>query len=654
MTSDELRSKFLKFFEERGHKVIPSASLVPSDYGDNGTLFTSAGMQPLIPYLLGKAHPEGHRLADVQKCVRTGDIDEVGDNRHLTFFEMLGNWSLGDYFKKESLEWSFDFLTNKEYGLGLDPARFYVTVFRGEQDIPRDKESIKIWQEIFTKYGLSNGVAEEDIIREGVRIIPLGTNDNFWIAGALATATGPCGADSEIFYDTKPHEGAIGGKFDDLVNSFRLIEVWNNVFMEFNKTPAGPGRAGNYEPLAAKNVDTGMGLERTLAVINETEVFSTDLFLPIIAKIDELSGHSPDLRAKRIIADHLRTAVFMIADGVTPLNTGRGYVLRRIIRRAVRYTDQINLTPNASQEIVSVIIEKYKNCYPELEKNKEKIFSELTQEEEKFRKTLKKALEVLGKEIKAQIYTPGKQYEPQPVRIIEGPDNIKMWDFKPHRVTGKWLFNFYQTFGFPPEMVLEELKTKGDFFSQKDYEKLYTEFGEEMKSHQEVSKVGSEQKFKGGLAGTGEMETKYHTATHLLLASLRQVLGQEITQKGSNITTERLRFDFNWPEKLTPEQLKNVEDLVNQKISEKMPVFCEEMSLEEAKKIGATGSFENKYGEIVKIYSIGSPSTSSGPAFSREFCGGPHVANTGDLGHFHIAKEEASSAGIRRIKAVLE
>ncbi len=628
MTSEEIRQKFLDFFEKKGHRIVPSASLIPSTYGDEGTLFTTAGMQPMIPYLLGQAHPRGQRIADVQKCVRTSDIDDVGDNRHNTFFEMLGNWSLGDYFKAESIPWSFDFLTNKDYGLGLDPARFYVTVFKGlpangGASIPRDEESIKIWQEVFAKYGLSNDVAGDDeMLRDGVRIIPLGVDDNFWIAGN----SGPCGSDTEIFYDVYP-DGVAGrvdpdsagvragleGKFSDLVDSFRLIEVWNNVFMEFNKTPEG-----RYEPLSAKNVDTGMGVERTTAVVNgKDNVFETDLFLPILDKIRQTSA-KPTEKSERIVADHVRTAVFMIADGVTPSNTDRGYILRRIIRRLVRHANQMQSAENLITQLAEIVIKKYKKVYPELEENREKIFAELEKEENKFKQTLEKGL---------------KEFEKN-----QDP------------------FDLYQTFGFPIELTEELAKEKGIIIDRQ-------KFDEQMSKHQVISKAGSEQKFKGGLAGTGEMEIKYHTATHLLLASLRKVLGADIVQKGSNITSERLRFDFNWPEKLTPEQIKAVEDLVNQKIEEKIPVEMLELSKDEAKKIVTVLSFdESKYGETVKVYKINDPSDPAGQAFSTEFCGGPHVENTGILASigsaqvakFKITKEEAISAGVRRIKAVLE
>ena len=623
MTSEEIRQRFLNFFEARGHKIVPSASLIPSEYGDKGTLFTTAGMQPMIPYLLGKTHPEGTRIADVQKCVRTSDIDDVGDNRHNTFFEMLGNWSLGDYFKAESIPWSFDFLTNKDYGLGLDPARFYVTVFKGENGIPRDEASIKIWQEVFVKYGLSNEVAGEDeMVKDGVRIIPLGTDDNFWIAGN----TGPCGSDTEIFYDVRPEENKLEGKFSDLVDAGRIIEVWNNVFMEFNKTPEG-----KYEPLAKKNVDTGMGLERTTAVVNgKDNIFETDLFAPIFSEVVQQSA-KPDEKGKRIVADHVRTAVFMISDGVTPSNTDRGYILRRIIRRAVRYADEMQADTDITRKVAEVVIEKYKKVYPELDKNREKIFSELNKEEEKFRKTLANGIKVLDKQLSGRLN-----------QAIDATENIAS-----PVLTGEFFFNLYQSYGFPLELAIEEIAKRGLKLVKETEVKLKDEFSQLIKGHQETSRAGAEQKFKGGLASTGEMETKYHTATHLLLASLRTVLGKDIMQKGSNITTERLRFDFNWPEKLTPEQLKAVEDLVNAKISEKIEVEMLELPKDEAKKLVTVLSFdESKYGDMVKVYKINN--------FSTEFCGGPHVTNTGDLGHFKITKEEAVAAGVRRIKAVLE
>jgi alanyl-tRNA synthetase len=603
MTSDQIRSKFLEFFKNHGHAIIPSASLVPEN--DPTVLFNTAGMQPLVPYLLGEKHPMGTRLADSQKCVRTGDIEDVGDNRHLTFFEMLGNWSLGDYFKKEAIEWSMDFLTNKETGLGLDPQRLFVTVFKGENGIPRDEDAIGFWKEQFSKRGIAAEVAGEDEIISGeVRIIPLGVDDNFWIAGA----TGPCGGDTEIFYDTRPEAGKLEGKFETLVKSFRIIEIWNNVFMEFNKTAEG-----KYDKLPKPNVDTGMGLERTTAVlVGVSTVFETDCFLPILAKIQELSTNKNE-RPERVVADHMRTAVFMIADGVTPSNTDRGYILRRILRRAVRFADMLGITENKLMELVSVIVEKMGSAYPNLVSEQKNIEAEITKEEEKFRKTLKLGI---------------KEFEKISAQNISGSD----------------AFLLFSSYGFPLEMTVELAREKGITVDESG-------FKEEFKKHQDLSRIGAEQKFKGGLAGTGEIETRYHTATHLLNAALRQVLGEHVYQKGSNITAERMRFDFSHGAKMTDEEKKRVEIIVNEKIQAALPVVCEEMPVADAKAKGAIGVFDDKYGSIVKVYTVGN--TEAG-IFSMELCGGPHVKNTSELGHFKIAKEEAVSAGVRRIKAVLE
>lgn len=604
MQSDEIRSRFLKFFEKRGHAIIPSASLVPEN--DPSVLFNTAGMQPLVPYLLGRPHPAGTRLANVQKCVRTGDIEDIGDNRHLTFFEMLGNWSLGDYFKKEAIGWSFEFLTSKEEGLGLDPKRLYVTVFKGENGIPRDEEAIKIWQEVFGRAGLSQDVAGDDqLMHPGVRIIPLGVADNFWIAGA----TGPCGGDTEIFYDTQPESGDLTGRFSDLVDSFRLIEVWNNVFMEFNKTAAG-----TYEPLAKKNVDTGMGLERTTAVLQgKDHVFDTDLFQPILAVIKEQTTVS-DEQAMRVIADHVRTAVFMIADGVIPSNTDRGYVLRRLIRRAVRYADLLEFAADKLAAVAGAVIKKYEAAYPEVALRQESIKSEISKEEMRFRETLQRGLREFEKV--ASLGT----------------------------LSGEAVFDLYQTHGFPLEVTREIAKEKGIGIDEAD-------FKTRMEGHQAKSRAGAEQKFKGGLASTGEMETKYHTATHLLHQALREVLGAHVQQKGSNITAERLRFDFAHPAKMTDEEKKQVEEIVNKKIAESLPVQNVILPRAEAEQTGALHFFGDKYGEQVSVYFVGRDLDS---AYSKEFCGGPHVENTSELGRFKIQKEEAVAAGIRRIKAVLE
>lgn len=615
MTANELRQKFLDFFRSKGHTILPSASLVPEN--DPSVLFTTAGMHPLVPYLLGEKHPGGTRVANVQKCVRTGDIEDVGDNRHLSFFEMLGNWSFGDYFKKEAIEWSLEFLTGKEW-LGLDPKRLYITVFKGEQGIPRDEDAITIWKQAFKdQLGMDVSVAGEDaVVSSDVRIIPLGIEDNFWIAGA----TGPCGGDTEMFYDTRPEEGDLNGIFGELVDSFRLIEVWNNVFMEFNKTADG-----KFEKLAKQNVDTGMGIERTLAVLEGKEnVFGTELFTPLFAKLEELSGMQygdksdaeyvaggkqcwVDTRKQlRIIADHVKTAVFMIADGVVPSNVGRGYVLRRLIRRAIRHGKSIGINNNFTGQIAEVVMEMYQGFYVELERNKNVIFGELEKEENKFRQTLEKGL---------------KEFE------------------KLESITGKNAFDLYQSYGFPLEMTEELAKEKGIVVDKKEFEA-------EFQNHQDLSRTASAGMFKGGLADTSDVSKKYHTATHLLLAALRQVLGPETYQKGSNITAERLRFDFNAPEKLTTEQLQQVEVLVNQKIQENLAVEMMEMSKDEALKNTKVSFDPSRYGDQVKVYRIAD--------FSSELCGGPHVANTSELGKFKIVKEEASSAGIRRIKAILE
>ena len=608
MTANELRTKYLDFFKSKGHTIIPSASLVPREI-DGSTLFTTAGMHPLVPYLLGEQHPGGNRVANVQKCVRTGDIDDVGDNRHLTFFEMMGNWSFGDYFKKEAIEWSYEFLTDPKW-LGLDKNRLYVTVFKGENNIPRDEEAIATWQKVFSDAGMEVEVAGEDeMIKDNVRIIPLGTDDNFWIAGA----TGPCGGDTEMFYDMRPEEGKLEGKFGELVDSFRIMEVWNNVFMEFNKTAEG-----KYEKLAKPNVDTGMGVERTLTVLDgEYTVFETELFKPLFEKIAEISGSGyqdsdETKKAFRIIADHVRASVFMIADGVTPLNTGAGYVLRRLIRRAVRYGKLLGIEKDFTVSLAEIVIQNFGDFYPELKKQREIIFAELKKEEEKFRKTLENGL---------------KQFNKLSSTAISGKD----------------AFDLYQTYGFPLELTIEIAKEKGVIVDEK-------EAGDEMKKHQDLSRTASAGMFKGGLADSGEETARLHTAAHLLLASLRQILGDHVFQKGSNITPERLRLDFSHPEKVVPEQLILIENLVNRAIEAKLDVLNEEMTLEQAKKLNAMGVFESKYGEKVTVYSI---INDAGEVVSREICGGPHAKNTGELGHFKIQKEEASSSGVRRIKAVL-
>jgi len=608
MTAKEIRGKYLDFFKEKGHAIIPSAPLVPEN--DPTVLFTTAGMHPLVPFLMGEKHPEGKRLANVQKCIRTVDIDDVGDNRHNTFFEMLGNWSLGDYFKREAIEWSFEFLTSEKW-LGLDPRRLYVTVFEGDENAPRDEESIKFWKEQFAKVGLEAEVTDDDKMISGEkRIVPLSADDNWW---GPAGETGPCGPCTEMFYDVSPENGAVNDSFEKSVNNFRLLEIWNDVFMEYNKKADA-----TFERMKQQNVDTGMGLERTVVVMTgKDNVFDTEIFQPLIRKIEDLSKKDySDEEAKkpmRIIADHLKSAVFILADGVVPSNVERGYILRRLIRRAVRQAKVLGIEDNFSAKIAEVVIEEYKDAYPELEKEKEKIFEELQREEAKFRETLEKGLKKL-KEVIAE-------------------------SRKGEIISGEKAFYLFSTFGFPLELIQEIAKEHHRGVAE-------AEFFEEFKKHQELSRTVSAGMFKGGLADAGEKAARLHTATHLLLAALRQVLGDDVIQRGSNITGERLRLDFSHSKKLTAEQIAEVENLVNEAIEKNIPVKCEEMTVDEAEQSGALGVFGEKYGEKVKVYSV--------LDMSREICGGPHASETGELGKFRIKKEESSSAGVRRIKAILE
>ena len=591
ITSQFLREKFLNFFKDRGHAVIKSASLIPEN--DPSVLFTTAGMHPLIPYLLGQKHPNGTRLTDVQKCVRTGDIEEVGDDSHLTFFEMLGNWSLGDYFNHESIKWSYEFLTSPEY-LGLDVNRLSVTVFAGDEDAKRDEDSARVWEEC--------GIPKE-------RIFYLPKKNNWWIAGT----TGPCGPDTEIFWDTgKP---ACSDHCDPSCDCGKYLEIWNNVFMQFNRQADG-----TYLPLAQKNVDTGMGLERTVCVLNGMKsVYDIDLFAGALERIQELSGKKygqddKTTKAMRVIADHVRTATFLLGDpvGVTPSNVDQGYVLRRLIRRAVRKANSLDMPKGSIVEIAKVYIEVYKDAYPELTTNADKIIDELNKEEDKFSKTL-----VAG--------------EKEFFKVISHiPGNV---------VPGGTAFKLYDTFGFPVEMT-EELAAENGYTV--DVEGFKQKFAE----HQAKSHAGSEQRFKGGMAEGGGLETTHlHTATHLLQAALRRVLGDEVKQKGSNITPERLRFDFSFSRPMTADEIAETERLVNEAISRKLVITCEEMPIEDARKTGAIGLFGDRYGEIVKVYTMGD--------FSKEICGGPHANNTGELGRFVITKEQSSSSGVRRIKAEL-
>ncbi|MCH5278835.1 MAG: alanine--tRNA ligase [Christensenellaceae bacterium] len=590
MTTAELRKLFLQFFSEKGHSVIPSASLIPEN--DPTVLFTTAGMHPLVPYLLGAAHPAGTRLTDVQKCVRTGDIDEVGDNSHLTFFEMLGNWSLGDYFKEESIAWSWEFLTDEKW-LGIDKDRLYFTCFEGNENAPRDTYSHDRWVEM--------GV-------DPSHIFYLGAKHNWWIPGT----SGPCGPDTEIFFDTGKEKCC--DSCDPSCSCGKYLEIWNNVFMEYFQPVNGALR-----PLEKKNVDTGMGLERTIATLQGAEsVYDTDAFTNIIAKISELSqkgyrDNADTIKAFRIIADHIRTATFMLGDprGVTPSNVDQGYILRRLIRRALRYAMQLDMPERALGMIARTVIEDYGTVYPELSENAERIVKELDTEEARFQRTLVNGM---------------REFE-----RIKGK-------FENGIIDGKNAFRLFDTFGFPIEFTEEMARENG---LTVDVEGFHAAFEE----HQQKSKAGAEQKFKGGLAEATEETAKLHTATHLLQAALRKVLDESVAQKGSNITAERLRFDFSFPRKVTPDELAQVEKLVNEAIAAGVEITCEEMTVPEARAKGAIGLFGDKYGEKVKVYTMGE--------YSCEICGGPHAENTGDLGTFKIKKEEASSAGVRRIKAVL-
>ncbi len=584
MKAIEIRNKYLNFFKKHGHVVIPSAPLIPEN--DPSVLFTTAGMQPLVPYLLGEPHPAGTRLTDYQKCVRTNDIDEVGDNRHLTYFEMLGNWSLGDYFKEESIQMSYDFLTKE---LGIPVEKLSVTCFAGDEDCARDEVTASCWKKA--------GIPEE-------RIYYFGKDDNWWIAGE----TGPCGPDTEMFFDTgKPK---CSPECNPSCGCGKYVEIWNNVFMEFYKD-----ENGKYSKLKQHNVDTGLGLERMTMLLEGKETpFETELFAPIMDKLVELQKVD-NIASRRIVAEHLRSSMMIICDGGRPSNVDRGYILRRLIRRMVRHMNKLQISLDELLTLIDINVENLKEMYPALEANKEIIKNVILEEKDKFVKTLEKGEKEFAKEVG---------------QVKEQGENI---------VPGKVVFRLYDTYGFPPE-VTEELATENGMKIDKEgFDKLF-------KEHQEKSRAGSEQKFKGGLASTGEMETKYHTATHLLNAALKQVLGAHVHQRGSNITAERMRFDFSHPAKMTDEEKQKTEDLVNEWIKEAIPVEHLEMKKDDAIKMGAEAMFIEKYGDIVSVYKIGD--------VSIELCGGPHVSNTSELGHFKIKKEESSSSGIRRIKAILD
>nr|WP_319472587.1 alanine--tRNA ligase [uncultured Sphaerochaeta sp.] len=593
LTANELRQKFIDFFVSKDHAQISGASLIPEN--DPTVLFTTAGMHPLVPYIMGSEHPAGTRLTDYQKCIRTGDIEAVGDPHHLTFFEMLGNWSLGDYFKKEAIAFSYEFLTEV---LGIDPSLLSVTVFAGDDEVPRDEAAAAAWE----GYGIP---------RE--RIYYLGREDNWW---GPAGETGPCGPDSEMFIDTGRE--SCGPDCRPGCSCGKYFEIWNDVFMGYKKNSDG-----TYSEMERKCVDTGMGIERTIAILQgKKSVYETEVFTPIIAGIEKLSGkHYGDDEetdtSVRIVADHIRTSVFILGDqrGVAPSNVGQGYILRRLIRRAVRHAHKLGIEGSFLGELALIVLDLYKRPYPEILENKEFILKELAQEEAKFSETLAKG---------------EREFEKMLPNLLKG---------KNREISGRTAFKLYDTYGYPIELTKELAAEHGFTVDEAGFNAAF-------EKHQEISRSGADKQFKGGLADHSEKTTALHTATHLLHKSLRTVLGEHVGQKGSNITTERLRFDFTHPSAMSKEEIQQVEDMVNEQIKRNLPVTCETMSVEEAKAQGAIAFFDSKYGEQVKVYSVGD--------FSKEVCGGPHVESTGSMGHFKILKEQSSSAGVRRIKAVLQ
>ncbi|MCL5011763.1 MAG: alanine--tRNA ligase [Candidatus Marsarchaeota archaeon] len=628
ITAEEIKKKYFEFFKEKGHRIIKSESLIPEH--DPTVLFTTAGMHPLVPFILGQPHPMGKRIADAQKCVRTGDIESVGDATHLTFFEMLGNWSFGDYFKKEAIEWSFEFLTNEKW-LGIPIEKLAVTCFEGNSDAPRDEESAEIWMKL-------------GIPAERIRFLP--KEDNFW---GPAGQTGPCGPCSEMFYwkgENNPKE------FN--TNDRKWVEIWNDVFMEYNKT-----KEGKYEMLKQKNVDTGMGLERITAMLQgKKSIYDTELFKPILEKIKSMAEKYEE-RSARIIADHLKAATFILGDDkkVEPSNVEQGYILRRLIRRAIRHGREIGIKENFTAETAKKVIEIYEKDYEELNKNQKFILSQLDEEENRFKKVISEGLKAAEAVFSEKTPIPAEKYiklmqSPSHEQIIEGvwtkkkqgenyevkEAGITENEIDKAAITGKEGFLLYQSYGFPEELIIEIAREKKLLFHR-------AEFAKELEKHQETSRVGAEKKFKSGLADKSEQTTKLHTATHLLNEALRRVVDKNIKQKGSNITPERLRFDFNFNRKLTPEEIKKVEDEVNGIIKKGLNVKRTEMTVEEAKKLGAQALFTEKYGERVSVYNVS--------GYSIEVCTGPHVKNTSELGVFKIVKEEAVSAGVRRIKAIL-
>ncbi len=641
MNTQDIRKAYLDFYAKRGHKIIPRALLVPQN--DPTTLFTGSGMQPMIPYLLGEEHPDGKRIADSQTCLRVQDMEEVGDLRHTTFFEMLGNWSLGDYFKQEQLPWIFEFMTDV---VGLDPKRIYITAFIGHEEfkVPKDTVSAEIWKGLFKNKGIDAGEAdsgsEEQAAKvgmpEGARIFYYDDKKNWWWRGSLIknmTVGEPGGPSTEMFYefDFVPHDPKYGEKCHPNCDCGRFVEIGNNVLMEYIRTKDG------LEPLPAKNIDFGGGLERIAqASINSPDMFKVSLLWPIVEKLESLSGKKYESHAEsmRVIADHLRGAAFLAVDGVVPSNKEQGYVMRRLVRRAIRYAFDLGIEQNFCEQIVPIIADLYHNDFPEVAENRDHIIDVLVREEKIFRQTLRQGLREFTKAV--HDHTVSTLSDVPATNVVE--------------LTGEVIFRLYDTYGFPVELSLEEAFTKG----LKVAEDWRTGFDGLMKEQRERSQTASKGVFKGGLADHGEIATKYHTATHLMYKALRMVLGDHVIQRGSNITEERTRFDFSHGEKVTPEQIKQVEDIVNEQIAKDLKVFWKEYPTKEAFAQGALGAFGDKYGDKVKVYQAGE----GDDKFSFEICGGPHVEHTGALAEggkkFKITKEEASSAGVRRIKAVLQ
>lgn len=624
LSLNDVRKKYLDFFASKDHAIVPSARLIPEN--DPTTLFTGSGMQPMISYLLGQKHPEGTRITDSQKCLRVQDIDDIGDNRHTTFFEMLGNWSLGDYFKSDQIPWMFEFLTDSEKGLGLDANRIYVTIFAGNESIgiPKDTESAALWKQAFATKDITAEVVDDSEIHgmQGGRIFSYNEKKNWWSRAGVPEnmPTGePGGPDTEMFWDFSPEDESIhtSSPYKDQAchvncDCGRFMEIGNNVFMQYIKTKSG------FQELPQRNVDFGGGLERLTAAINDNpDVFQIDIFAPMITTLEKISGKTytgADIQYFRIILDHIRAVTFLMGDGIVPDKKDQGYFARRLLRRAVRFGRFLEIEKPFLSELAASVIDSYKDAYPNLQERKEIIISEVEKEEAKFSKTLRTGLLKFD-------------------QIFQNKENVN----------GQQAFELYSTYGFPIEMITEEAKRQGKTVDVEGFQK---EFNDNMKKHQDLSRTASAGKFKGGLADHSDMSVKYHTATHLLHKALKQILGDHVQQKGSNITPERLRFDFSHPEKMTPDQIKETEDLVNQQIQKDMIITREEMSVDEAKQKGALGLFEHKYGDTVSVYTMGD--------FSCEICGGPHVEHTGILGKFKITKEESASAGVRRIKAVLE